>query len=95
MCGIIYCGVMLLSLVFDVHRILCFVRPRIFPVWVRISYNSGSFILLSVVDREHVSLMGSTEAHAHFAIIQQISAFWYVFFFISIINLVYLYNIFN
>ena len=42
--GILYGGVIFLGLVVGVDRILCLVRHSMFPVWVRMTYDSGSFL---------------------------------------------------
>ena len=42
--GILYCGVIFLGLVVGVDRILCLVRHWMFPVWVLMTYDSGSFL---------------------------------------------------
>ena len=42
--GILYGGVIFLGLVVGVDRILCLVRHRMFPVWVHMTYDSGSFL---------------------------------------------------
>ena len=42
--GILYGGVIFLGLVVCVDRIVCLVRHMMFPVWVRMTYASGSFL---------------------------------------------------